>query len=125
MEERGSDGKVLTITDDENIFDCPNIENTPDTAYGYALNRNIWSEEYPKGVHPIDREGNPSALLRMAEPAWDWHIGSELCSQPEYYPDRHLGGALYLFADGHTEWLEANLVQFRWTNGKYNIQDKL
>jgi prepilin-type N-terminal cleavage/methylation domain-containing protein/prepilin-type processing-associated H-X9-DG protein len=106
----------------ETVFYCPSH-----TTYSYGMNTDIGGDVRP-GVHHRSWEQNPEYTLRMAEPSHlkmpsSWCINYSYCFNPLDFENRHRGGSLYLFCDGHVEWLKFEGWFFGWNTEKHRIQD--
>jgi prepilin-type N-terminal cleavage/methylation domain-containing protein/prepilin-type processing-associated H-X9-DG protein len=114
---------------DRTVFDCPNAAG----AYSFSINTNVAGGS--RGVHRLADEIRPEYTMRIGErgPARDgqtndWLINSGICNYNNVVgalsqlTSRHYGGGNYLFCDGHTEWVRAELYRWWWnTYGKYWI----
>ncbi len=107
----------------DTVFHCPSW-----TTYSYGLNVDIGGDVI-RGVHRLSWEQNPAYTLRLAEPSHlllphpSWVVGVGYCRDALSFDDRHRGGALYLFCDGHVQWYKYEGWLFSWNNRNPRICD--
>jgi prepilin-type N-terminal cleavage/methylation domain-containing protein/prepilin-type processing-associated H-X9-DG protein len=121
---KDSHGRSRNYSDERSVFKCP-VSGT-DLTIDYALN-------YDGGYRNCgarllsDEDETGRFVLRIGETGNQWYHDSGMCNYGNVVEalarlsTRHQGGGMYLFCDGHIEWLPARLYIWWWNTGSYRV----
>ena len=119
-----SKGRSWNYSDERSVFKCPTSGNA--LSRDYALNCGAGYNN--KGCHRLsDEEEKGRFVLRIGETGkWPWHDGgianyNNVVEALARLGKQHRGGGMYLFCDGHIEWVPAKLYIWWWNTGFYRV----